>query len=184
MTLASPPQDLVATHRAAIVERVAVDPGWKPETYDIELLADWDQERLPILAVNTNVLHTAFAPLFVILPSGGLLSATDKEAFEKIVAAAFPNPSAADAKKIAQLATMFGDFGSGVAVGSLVHEFPMGKPIATARQDPRPMYHREGDAHVVAFYAFNYERMRLYDCKVRISSAGLSLEQSQVAMSE
>ncbi len=158
------PDALIAAHRATIVETVREREAWEPSSYDIEALAEWDHGRLPILAVNTNRVMTAFAPLFAVLPGGALVSIYDEDSLARIVAAILPSPSKTDGPLVARLATMFGRFEQ--PVGEPVAEFPLGAPASPARAPTEIAYTRDGDAHRFEFYAFDHERMRLYDCRV------------------
>jgi len=173
----------VARHRAEIEKRVATDPGWQPRTYDIELLADWNHDRVPILVVNTNTVMTDFAPLFAVLPGDRLVSHADKGALKEILDAYFPKPTASDAKLLAQLAVSFGETTPGVALGEVIEHFPTPSPPAGAsRSDPAPTYARDGADHVIAFYAFEHERRRLNDCELRITPTGVALEHTPVEL--
>lgn len=179
-----PGNELTDKHRAAIESQVLKKMEWTAQSYTLERLADWD--RVPVWAANSKEVMTGFAPLYVPLPSGELVSAWDEQALQKILAGFFATPRAADAKTIARLSTRFGRFEQ--PVGDVVEHFPEPPQSRTGlpRESPQVVYEARADKHKIDFYAYNFERMRLFDCRVRIDSKSktVAVEATQVMIPE
>ncbi len=141
----------------------------------------WDQRRLTVIeAYRSDArLVEQTTVYFAVLPSGEILSSYDRP-LQLLVERLFPKPTADDADAIAQLASMFGDYGAPVGryvpdlMAVQAHLYQLPRPNGT------PTYTREGAAHLVCYFSDQPKIPALYDCCVRIEAGKVSLAAKEV----
>lgn len=166
---------VIETHRRAIQADLAKH-GLEPKAYELSMLAKWDHKRLPIIVADpTQAYHEQrIAIYYAVLPDGTLVSAYDRP-FERILATAYRGFSADDAKQVAQLSTIFGDFHA--PVGFVTDFIRPGTVDTTALSRPEAKVYmkQDGGVTVLEFYSYQATNGRLYDCTARIKDASAEL---------
>jgi hypothetical protein len=178
VTTHNPP--ISAAQREFIVRSIAEHYHWDQADYELELLEDWDNERLPIvLAIPRE--RIPFSPKFALLPrSRELVADSAPDALERILAEVFRSIGPEDAPALAELALMFGRFSAPVGrlwTRALVGRLPGDR---LPRQEAKPVYRKEGDAHVVEFYSYDGELQHFYDCSLRVEKGTVGLKATKL----
>lgn len=167
-TATSTASSVIEKHRRAI-QAVIASKGRDPKAYTLSMLEKWNHTRLPIIAADPTKAYfeQRFVLYFAVLPDGTLVSAYDVP-FERIMATAFRGFTTADAKQVAQLATMFGNFGQ--PIGFVTDVIRPGSVSADAlpRRDAKFVMKRDGALTTLEFFTYQSIRAQTYDCRVQL----------------
>lgn len=158
---------LSEAQRLLITREVERKTGWRDGQYDLRMMAEWDNDRVPVVVAIPKI-PDASSPKFVALPDGRLTSVYEPDALDRIVRAAYPKPAPGDARALAQLALWFGHFGQ--AVGTLPVGRPSNTPSSLPRADLAPVLATDGDAVDVDFYTYDYSMRRMFDCRLTLTT--------------
>ncbi|HME51898.1 MAG TPA: hypothetical protein VKM55_06755 [Candidatus Lokiarchaeia archaeon] len=153
---------------------------WNEKDYKLEMLAEWDNQRLPIIVAIPTKLKIDYSPRFAILPDGNLITPRDDKAFETIMAAIFQEITPQDANTIAELAIMFSAF-----------EKPVGKIYPNAidpgrigeklkRKEPGAVFKKKGSTITIEFYTHDYELLYFYDCVIAMNNTDIKCSARQL----
>jgi len=155
---------------------IQLEDKWSPDEYNLELLADWPNDRLPIFVGIPTKRKVDYSPTYALLPDGSLISHHDKEGFKKILVQLSSSFGPNDAKFIAELTLRFVAFKYPVGrlwLNSLENKLPINK---RPRPDSIPVLKQEKGAIIVEFYTYDYELLRLSDCRVKIKGSDYELD--------
>lgn len=167
---------VIETHRRAIQADLKKN-GLDASAYELAMLDKWDHKRLPVIIADPAQarLEQRIAIYYAVLPDGTLVSAYDRP-FQRILSTAYRTFTPADAKALAQLATIFGDFGEPVG---LVSETIRAGAVGDAKL-PRPdgsiVMKQDAGATVIEFYTYQAMLRRMFDCSVRIKDGKAELK--------
>lgn len=167
---------VIETHRRAIQADLTKN-GLDAKAYELSMLDKWDHKRLPVMIADPTQarLEQRIAIYYAVLPDGTLVSAYHRP-FQRILQTAYKNFTAADAKALAQLSTIFGDFGEPVGfVSETIRTGAVGD-AKLPRPDGKIVTKQDGGATVIEFYSYQPSLGRMFDCSVRIKDGKAELK--------
>lgn len=163
-----------------IKELIKENEHWSDKDYKLEMRAEWDNDKLPIVVAIPTKLKTDYSPRFAILPDDSIVTPRDEKSFENLVTAAFPTISPQDANAIAELAVMFAAFGK--SIGKLypnpIDQSRIGEKLK--RKDPGAVYKKKGSTTIIEFYTHDYELLNFYDCSIIINGSDIKCSAKQL----
>ncbi len=167
------------SQRQMIKRAIAQKPGWAEDTYELDLMAEWDNRRLPIVIALPQKMLVPFSPKFAMLPSGRMVASHDPDGLSRIIDEVYFKAEAKDATSLAKLALWFGRFD--VPVGTLLEHRPANAPAKLPRPDLEPKLAVAGAEKHVDFYAYNYDLRQMFDCRLRIAGKDVGITCKQLA---
>jgi hypothetical protein len=161
--------ELTKDQKKYIENDIKTKYNWESKEYEIKLLAEWDNSKVPIFTANQKERKIEFAPKYALLPNGKFITPWEKDALTTLLRLGYPNPEPKDVKFIAELAIMFGDFKE-----KNLHLWlnPVQDRISKKnlkRKDPNPILSKDGTNITIEFYAYNYDLMQFFDCSIKIT---------------
>jgi hypothetical protein len=145
--------------------------GWNSDEYTLELRADWNHEKLPLIVAIPLKRKIDWSPKFFVLPDNSVVSPNDEKGLEKILTQVFSVITEQDAQMLAELSLAFGIYGRPVGVlfqGSVEGRLT---PEKIPRKDALPVLVKSDDVVTIKFYSYDYELLYLYDCTFTITGS-------------
>ena len=163
-----------------VKEFIKQNDHWNEKDYKLEMLAEWDNQRLPIVVAIPTKLKIDYSPRFAILPDGGFVTPRDDKAFERIMAAAFPDVTSQDANAIAELSIMFAAFGKpvGKVYPNAIDPGRIGEKLK--RKQSGATCKTKGSTIIIEFYTHDYELLDFYDCTITIHGPAITCSARQM----
>ncbi len=159
------PNSLVLTDAQKIqVEKyISTCYNWKSSQYELDWWPEWDINKVPVFIALPKIVD-AHSPFFVLMKDGRILTQAEDKAFEKIINEFYSKIIATDAEELVKLALHFGNPPNpvGELYTQLRNDFNM------PRKNPTPKYQARKGVHIIQFYTYNYDLMRMSDCELRI----------------
>jgi hypothetical protein len=157
---------LTADQEKKIRKMIQTKYSWKPDMYKLEWREEWDQSRVPLIVAIPTKLKVDFSPSYIIMKNGEVISMWETDGFQKVIKEYLIPFQSTDAVLIAELAVKFAIFGK--PIGGLFNGSLEGRK--TKKKIPRPQSipqaFLKGDKMRLAFYTYDYELLKLYNCEI------------------
>jgi len=167
---------LTKAQETTIREFILTKYRWKPNMYTLEWMEDWDQSKIPFIVAIPTQLKVDFSPSFIILKNGDIITMWETDGFQRVISEYLLPLQTSYAKILAELALKFGVFGK--PIGVLFRSSFEGRK--TQKKLPRtqslPICTLKGDQMVLEFYTYDYELLRLYDCRIDLKVSGSAIQ--------
>jgi hypothetical protein len=166
---------ITSEQKKNIEKEIKTRYNWHPGDYELDFLAEWDHSKIPIIVALPTKYKVDFSPRFAILQDETLCTPHDENALNRIIQVAFPKVDSSQTKAIIELCLLFGDFHAPI---KRIWDQPIENRIPSKllkRKDSNPTFKIDGSKSVIEFYSYDYELMKFYDCKIKISQKGIEL---------
>ncbi len=156
---------LTETQKIQVENYISSCFHWEKSQYELQYWPVWNVQKVPVFVALPKILD-AHSPFFVMMKDGRILTQAEDNAFQKIIHEFYPKITATDAEELVKLALHFGNPPN--PVGEL---YTQSRPDYTMpRKNPAPKYRTRKGIHIIQFYTYNYDLMRMSDCELRIST--------------
>ncbi len=136
---------------------------WTLSQYELAWWPEADINKVPVFIALPKILD-AHSPFFIVMKDGRILTQAEDNAFLKIIHEFYPKITAADAEYLVKLALHFGNPPNPVGELYVQSRDDFNMP----RKNPAPTYQARKGVHIIQFFTYNYDLMRMSDCELRI----------------
>lgn len=162
--------------RKKLEKMILEEDKWSSDEYQLEFRTDWPHDRLPIIVGIPTKRKVDYSPTFALLSDGTIISHHNKQGMQKILSQISSSIGPNDAKFIAELTLLFAKFKYPVGrlwLNDLESKLPKNK---RPRSNSSPLLKQEKGKIIVEFYTYDFELLRLSDCRVIITGSEYQLE--------